>query len=177
MTRAVVLSVPEGNGLQRQGEDGLMLATRSRQRVLEVIPALLVMMLSDLGKLPEIPNLPKPTTCGFRKPELADMESLRWLACWGGARTDRDGFRRVAGLASFRDVYDWHLSSDVRELVAIRGSKRACVELTRWLVADGMAHGRRLVGAVKKDDSGLIHLMERLGGHITRRFMEYACPA
>lgn len=150
-----------------------MHATRASLRYIEVVPALLVMMLNDLGKLPSIPNEPRGGLLGFRKPELADMESVRWVACWHGARTDRDGFRRVAGLASFRDVFDWHTSCEVRELLALRGSPRACVDLTRWLISDGIENGRRLVGNVQSNDLGLIHLMERLGGHITRRFMEY----
>lgn len=133
-------------------------------RCIELIPALLVMMLNDLGKLPEIPNLPHPGALGFRKPELADMERAKWLAAWQGARTDKDGFRKVAGLATFRDTYDWHSASDVRELLAIRGSRRAVVDLTCWMRDDAEAHDRRLVGLMERDDCGLAQLMARLGG-------------
>ena len=84
-----------------------MMVASPPKRAVELIPALLVVLLHDSDKLPPIPNLPEPSTLGFRRPELADMESLQWVAAWDGARTDKDGFRRVAGLASFRDVYDW----------------------------------------------------------------------
>ena len=107
---------------------------------LRSVPALLVMMLHDLGKLPPIPNEPRPGVLGFRLPTLADMESVKWLASWSGPRTDEHGFRQVAGLASYRDYYQMHDSSDVRELCALRGSRRACVELTKWLRDDAESH-------------------------------------
>jgi hypothetical protein len=136
-------------------------------RCIEMIPALLVMMLNDLGKLPDIPNLPQPGVLGFRKPELSDMESVKWLAEWEGPRTDKDGFRRVAGLAAFRDLYNWHSASDVREVVAIRGSCRAVVDLTVWMRDDAMSHNRRLIGLFEKCDVGLAQLIARLGGRPT----------
>ena len=137
---------------------------RASSRCVELLPPLLVMMLNELGKLPEIPNLPKPGALGFRKPELADMERVKWLASWEGDRTDKDGFRKVAGLASFRDTYDWHEAADVRELLAIRGSRRAVVDLVCWMRDDAEAHDRRLVGLMERNDCGLAQLIARLGG-------------
>lgn len=132
------------------------------------------MLLNDSGKLPDIPNLPTAGVRGFRKPVFADMESVKWLAVWEGSRTDSDGFRKVAGLATYRDIYDWHRSADVREILALRGSRRSIVALVRHLVASAIEDERLLVGAVQEGDVALIHLLERLGGEITRFFMEYA---
>jgi hypothetical protein len=151
----------------------MLTATPPRVRTIEVVPPLLVALLNDAGKLPAIPNEPRAGALGFRRPTLEDMKTVKWLACWDGSRTDKDGFRKVGGLATFRDVFDWHTSSEVRELLAIRGTPRSTVALVNWLVADGLEHDRRLVGAVQKNDVSLIHLLERLGGTITRRFMEY----
>ena len=151
-----------------------MLAVRPPTRAIEEIPALLVMLLNDSGKLPPIPNLPQAGVVGFRRPELTDMQTLRYVASWDGAKLCKDGFRRVAGLASFRDVFDWHTSSEVRELVALRGSPRSCAALISWLIEDGLANCRRLVGAVQLGDAGLRALAERLGCAVTREWMEYA---
>jgi hypothetical protein len=160
----MVLGESKVDGLQRQGEDSLMHATRASFRCIGEVPALLVMLLHDSGKLPPIPNEPRGGLLGFRKPELADMEAVQWLAQWEGPRVDKDGFRRVAGLATYRDYYQMHDSSDVRELLAIRGSRRAVVELTRWLRDDAEAHERRLVGVIERHDLGLCQVMARLGG-------------
>lgn len=152
----------------------MLAPAKERLRSVEVIPALLVMMLNDLGKLPEIPNLPDGSSFGFRKPTLEDMQSLTWVAYWEGKKTDMDGFRKVSGLAAFRDLYDWHSASDVRELVSIRGSKRACTLLTKWILADGLAHNRRLVGAIQiAGDWKLSRFMNNLGGRVTRWWTEY----
>jgi hypothetical protein len=140
-------------------------------RCIEMIPALLVMMLNDLGKLPDIPNLPQPGVLGFRKPELSDMEAVKWLAEWCGPRTDKDGFRKVAGLACFRDLYEWHSASDIREVVAIRGSRRAVANLTIWMRDDARSHNRRLSGSFERFDVGLAQLMARLGGKPTTRVL------
>ena len=154
-----------------------MLATRARTRCIEAVPGLLVMMLNDLGKLPPIPNEPRPGVLGFRLPTLADMESVKWLASWSGPRTDEHGFRQVAGLASYRDYYQMHDSSDVRELCALRGSRRACVELTKWLRDDAESHDRRLVGAFETLDLGIATLMARLGGRPESRALWSYHPA
>lgn len=140
-----------------------MLATRARTRCIEPMPALLVMTLNELGKLPDIPNLPQPGVFGFRRPDLADMESLTWLAQWEGPRVDRDGFRKVSGLASYRDLYDWHTASDVREITAIRGCRRAVVDLIRFICGEATALNRRPVASISRRDDDLANLIARLG--------------
>lgn len=168
MRQLAVLGVPEGNGPQRRGQDTVMLAAappvRSCFRCIEVVAPLLVSYLHDGGKLPSIPNLPKPGKLGFREPGIADMESVQWLIQWESLPLDKDGLRRVAGLATYRDYYQMHDSSDVRELLAIRGSRRAVVDLTRWLRDDAESHARRLVGSIERCDLGLAQVMARLGG-------------
>jgi hypothetical protein len=155
-------------------ENGPMLsAPRTSTRAIEVVPALLVSLLHDCGKLPPIPNEPTEEGFAFRRPTLNDMQSVSWLAYWESSRVDQDGFRQVAGLAAFTDRYDWHGSQNVRELLSIRGSHRAVVELTRWLIAEAKRDGRRFCGAPAVGDKALIKTMERLGGVVTRAFLEY----
>lgn len=151
-----------------------MLATRAASRRIETVPALLVAMLSDLGKLPPIPNLPRAGALGFRQPRLADMEQFTYAAAWSGSVLDKYGFRKVDGLATYRDVFDPHSSSDVRELCAIRGSRRAVVALVRYLRDTAEAQERRLVGMIERNDGGLAQLMARFGGKpMTRVAWEY----
>lgn len=155
-----------------------MLATRATSRRIETIPALLVVLLHDTNKLPPIPNLPHAGVLGFREPRLEDMESFTWAAAWDGGVLDEDGFRKVAGLASFRDYYEHHTASDVREICSIRGSRRAVVALIKYLRDDAEFHDRRLVGNVERHDCGLTNLLVRLGARpVDRLRLEYSgCP-
>jgi hypothetical protein len=143
----------------------------TRSRSVQVIPALLVMMLYDLGLLPDIPNKPEPGALGFRLPLLADMDAVKWLASWEGARTDEHGFRKVAGLASFKDYYAVHDSADVREILALRGSPRALLELVYWMRDDAERHNRCLIGVFSRFDDGIANLVGRCGGRPTERVL------
>jgi hypothetical protein len=166
--------ISERQEAPRGQEDGGMLATRAPSRRIETVPALLVVLLNDTGKLPPIPNLPHAGVLGFRQPTLSDMEAFAYAAVWESAVLDEDGFRKVAGLATYRDVFDLHSSSDVRELCAIRGSRRAVASLVRYLRDDAEIHDRRLVGMIERNDGGLAQLMARFGGRpMTRVPWEY----
>ena len=149
-------------------QSGGMLAAAPHTRTIEVIPALLVALLDGGGKLPPIPNEPQPGALGFHKPDLNDMQSVKWLALWEGPCLDEDGFRKVAGLATFRDFYHWHSASSVREVCAIRGSRRAIVELLRWMHADAASNSRRMVGEIERFDCGLEKLISKLGWYPVR---------
>jgi hypothetical protein len=156
-------------------ENGPMFAVRASLRRIEPVPALLVVLLNDCGKLPPIPNLPRAGVLGFREPRLDDMESASWVAAWDGSVIDPDGLRKVDGLASFRDYWDFHTASDVREICSIRGSRRAVVALVRYLRDDAEIHDRRLVGNVERHDCGLTKLLVRLGARpVDRARLEYA---
>ena len=145
-------------------------------RVISHIPALLVMSLNDAGKVPQIPHAPTAGGLGWRMPTLADMESVQWLASWSGPRVDSQGFRPLAGLASYKDYWRSHDASDVRELCSLRGSPRAVVELTKWLRDDAESHERKLVGYFEHLDLGLAQVMARLGGRPSNlRGWEYSC--
>jgi hypothetical protein len=143
---------------------GNMLATRAASRRIEIIPALLVVLLNDTGKLPPIPNLPHAGVLGFRQPGISDMESFTWTAAWESAALDEHGFRKVAGLAAHRDYYNLHDSSDVRELCSVRGSRRAVIGLIRFLRDDAEVNNRRLVGSIVTHDAALAKAVDRLGG-------------
>lgn len=153
----------------------LLLAPKPmRYRSINIVPALLVMMLNECGKLPPIPNTPKSGGLGFRLPTLKDMEEYKWVAEWEGRQADDYGFRTPAGLAAFKDHYDMHTSSDVREVVSIRGTPRSIVNLMRWMRDDAMPDNRRVIGSMNTGDDKLQALMIRLKGTPTRVLMEYA---
>jgi hypothetical protein len=150
---------------------------RKRHRIVEVVPALLVMMLKDMGKLPGVPTPPTGQHFGFRSPMLPEMESVVWAATWGGKHLAANGsFNPVMGLAAYRDIYDFHTASDVRDVVYITGTPRAVVELMRTLEAQASELGRRLIGSFELDNDGMKRMMGRLGGRMTRMLRwEYGC--
>lgn len=173
MTISAISSFSALGGFQEPNTADMTVASPP-MRTIQEVPALLVMLLHDSGKLPSIPNTPSGGVLGFRQPERADMEAVRWLAEWEGARVDERGFRKVSGLASFRDFYDHHTASDVREVCSLRGSRRAVVDLTRWMRDDAESRARRLVGAIERFDCGLAQVLARLGGKpMTRVLWEY----
>ena len=133
-----------------------------RRRV-EKVPALLVAMMTDAGKLPVCPR-PPSDTLGFRVPTLAELAALNWICVWEhDSVVDERGIRSAVGVASFRDVYDWHSASDVREIVSIMGTPRAIVDLVRWLRFDASIFGRRCIGTFDRKNSGLGKMLEGLG--------------
>lgn len=158
MTR---LPLPAFNRVAGANTEPMTVASPPKRRI-EEVPSLLVVLLNDGGKVPPIPNEPSGGV-GFRPPSLFDMDDCRWIVYWAGKRFDESGFRPVAGLANFKDFYDWHTSSDVRELLSIRGSRRAIVELIRWTCNDAARENRRVVSSIEKKDGGLIGLVRRLG--------------
>lgn len=147
--------------------------TMSARRI-EVLPPLLVSLLHDAGKLPAVPRLPDRSAFGFREPTFADMRVLSWAAQWEGHRVDEMGFRKVAGIAAFRDGYDFHTASDVREIVYLAGSPRAVVELVRWIRDRAMAENRRTIGSLDLSNMGLRKALGRIGSHETRIVVEAA---
>jgi hypothetical protein len=172
LTDESVPVVLRGLSLHAPAENASMVYGR---RVL-AIPPLLVMLLKDLDRLPKIPNEPDPTVFGYRFPSLAEMEAVTWIAEWESRQVDDQGrFIRPAGLAAYRDVYDYHTASDVREVVLVAGSRRAVVAMTRWMIASARASGRRLIGAAQHGEGGdsMVDIMESMGGRVTRVVVEY----
>lgn len=142
---------------------------------MENLTPLMVMMLRDYGKLPDVPNPPQPGILGFRKPGLREMEALTWVAEWEGTQRDGNGLRTVSGLAAYRDLYDFHTASDVREIVYFAGSPRAVVDIVRSIITQAYACGRRTIGALDLSNTKMERLMTEVGGKSTRVVLEYVC--
>lgn len=146
-----------------------MLERVSGRSFIEQVPPLLVCLLQDAGKLPASPTLPKPDVFGYRVPGLAEMLDLKWVAKWDQrGRVDSMGFRDCDGLAAYRDTFDFHTASDVREFVYLAGSRRASIELIRWMRRDAQLAGRRLIGTFDAENEKLRRFLERSGCQCTR---------
>ena len=104
------------------------------------------------------------------------MQAQTWAASWQGNKTDDRGFRRVAGLAAFVDRYDYHSSSDVREIVYLAGSPRSVAELVQWIRAEAHVVGRRCLGGFDLENAGLRRMLKRFSGVETRIVIEEVGP-
>ena len=146
---------------------------RTGGRQIEKVPALFVSLLKDEGKVPPFPRPHDTTLFGYRAPGLQEMVNQEWVVEWGlQGRVGAFGFNPVVGLASFRDRYDEHTTSDVREILCITGSRRAVIDLFLWLRADAARVKRRLMGSFDPDNAGMVALLKRLGGIPTRVVFE-----
>lgn len=153
---------------ERQDNACMVAVAAPSKRLVKPIPALLVMLLADAGKLPPAIAPAEQDVLGFRLPGIADMEALTWVAAWEGDRVDQHGFRKVAGLVSYREYWDIHTGSDVTDICSLSGSRRAIVDLVRWIQFDAESRGRRAMGSFAIANVGLRRLLSRLG-HIESR--------
>jgi len=113
-------------------------------RQLEWVTATTVRALHADGKLPVPSGPPKP---GQRLPTIEEWLALRWILAW-----ERD---TVVGVGAFRPIYDYHSGRDVHEIVLVRGSRRAVVDLTRRMIENARSHGRPCIGAVDFRNLGM----------------------
>lgn len=136
--------------------------------IIERVPCALPTLLVESGRLKRPPNMPNPNVRGYRQATAGDANALTWLVAWRRGAADSTGLRRAAASVAFYDRFDWHSSSEVREIVFMTGSARAI----RQLIIALRCEERRLVGAV--DMSGVESfngLMARFGNP-TRVFLE-----
>jgi hypothetical protein len=155
-------------------ESGSMLTASPPTRTIEEVPTLFVNLLHDCGKLPKSSREPDPNGLGFRKPTLEDAAKFVWLCAWEGHRVDEHGFRNVAGVAAYRDVYDYHSYAEVRECVSLGGSPRACFELVDYMRSKALMKNRRFIGTFDLDNEQLREALERTGLRVSRITMENA---
>ena len=150
-----------------------MIEAPAHARRIEKIPALLLCLLQDAGKLPAVPRTPRADVLGYRTPGLPEMMDLEWVAEWDNrGRVDAQGFRPVNGIIGFRDGYDFHSASDVREICYLAGSRRAVVDLVGWIRASGHTESRRVIGSFDCDNTALAGVIEAMGGVRTRCVFE-----
>jgi len=134
-----------------------MVADCARHRGIEEVPAVLIDALHIAGLLPTL--APQIAALGQRgTPRTADHDevaNIRWLIAWQ---------REVAvGVAAYRDVFDPHTSATVREVVHIAGSRRAVIELGRYLIEGTRTYGLPLVATVDRDNEAMRAVMACLG--------------
>jgi hypothetical protein len=103
---------------------------------------------------------------------MAEMEAVKWVCLWEGSATDKHGLRKVSGIGSYRDHYDYHRSADVREVTYLAGSPRACFEILRFVKDSAERLGLLTMGSFDMDNRGLRRAAERLGGVCTRLVAE-----
>jgi hypothetical protein len=139
-----------------------MLVTPPRHRRVECVPALYIATLDAAGLIPAQAKRVVPK----RDATLEEVADLTWLVEWGGSD------QGVNGVASYRDVYDYHSGADVREIVFITGDRRACVALLRAMADGARAIDRRIVGAIDFENTAMANLLSRLGYVRTRTYFE-----
>lgn len=150
------------------------------RRTIRSVPALFVATMQDEGKLPAPPTTIDRSKFGFRAPNIADMMKYEWAAQWhGDVLDDAKRLRSATGLVGYRDGYDFHTASDVREIIYAAGSPRAIVEIFRYLKGEADLLGRRVMGSFDCDNAGMRGLVQTMGAQSTRCVFETggaACP-
>lgn len=151
--------------------DGPVLATRHRS--IEEVPAALVCIYADEGKLVVPPFTPEDGP-GYRRPKLSDIARLRWFVSTGGRIVDTFGaLLRLNGAVAVEPRYDFHACADVLEIATLTGSPRACRELLHYVRQVGINEGRRVVGAVESRNERLgVFLQVEFGAKPSRVFYE-----
>jgi hypothetical protein len=87
---------------------------------------------------------------------------------WPGEKVDGMDFNRASGCAGFQDRYDFHRASDVREICYVSGSRRAVVNLVRWIQNDARENGRRCIGSLDSENAAMSGAIKAMGGKKTR---------
>ena len=134
-------------------------------RPIQVVPALTISMLAASRRLPSRYSLGPPPE---RSATMREAQSLTWAVQWDASQPEVDGFPPVAGYAAFRDVFDFQRGADVRDIIEVAGSKRACVALLRWMCEEARERGLHGVGSVFFGNSVLQRALVRMGYRATR---------
>jgi hypothetical protein len=121
-------------------------------RRIEAVSAAEVIALDAAGALPVDHRAPAP---GQRRPTRDEWSALSWLVEWDG--------RRVAGVAAYRDLYDYHGARDAREIVTVQGTPRAATELVRAIIGAALSEGRSCIGAVDAENVGMRRFLAKQG--------------
>lgn len=148
------------------------MSTVTPARYVEAVPAVLVSILADEGKLPLVPES-GPMRFGFRRPGMAELCALRWLVAWEGWRfTEQGALRPAHGVLGYEDRYDFRSSSDVRDICFLAGSRRAIADLLTRARVTAKEEGRRTIGSVRLDAVRLRRMLSRMGGEECRVVVE-----
>jgi hypothetical protein len=151
-----------GSQVPFRPQDEGMKGSRRRWRSIEPVPALVIGALEKAGSLPLLP--PALRREPVRQATLDEITALTWLVAWEGPALDDVGqFGKAAGVAAFVDRYDPHTSGDVREIVHIAGSRRAVVDLIRWMHQGALEQRLRLIGAFDASNQAMTRLVEAMG--------------
>lgn len=145
-----------------------------RVRSIEKVPPLFIGLLEEAGKLPALPRHIEGLgrSAKARAATLEEVTALTWLVAWDGPKIDARGFVKPVGVAAYRDTFDYHTASDVRELVHVAGSRRSVRDLVVCIRDDARAQKRRLVGCIDVENVEMAAVLQRLDGKMTRVMFE-----
>lgn len=136
--------------------------TAPAELCIERTSAMLIGKLALDGKLPMLSaELLAPSKRAHQRPAtLEEAEAYTWVL----ARE----FERVEGVLAYRDVFDFHTGTDVREVIYISGP--ATIRLLRWLRA--VTIGRRLIGNIDSENARMARAITAIGWTRTRAVYE-----
>ena len=143
-------------------------------RSIERVPALFIGLLEEAGKLPALSTCidRMGRTASERNATLSEVAALTWLVAWDRPKLDAEGFTKPIGIAAYRDAFDYHTASDIREVVHIAGTRRAVYEMMLSLRDSARASQRRLIGCVDIGNLEMAQMLCSMGGSVTRVMFE-----
>lgn len=132
---------------------------------IERVPCMLIALLAAEGRIPEPPAdvMALSQRKHRRIPTAAEAGAYAWVIASDG--DPESG--KISGVLAYRDVFDFHTASDVREVVYVTGP--ATPRLVRWLAKDT---ARRIIGAVDLGNERMKRALVALGYAPTRIVFE-----
>ena len=122
----------------------------------------MVALLHRSGALPSLPpevEALSGRTAG-RDPRLEEIAGIRWQV----VLEDHGGPMRMVGILGTREIFHLHTSSDRIEIVHLAGTRRAIVDLLRFVREEAEVRGMgRPVGHVDVGNQKFVALAQKLG--------------
>lgn len=138
-----------------------MIAAPAELRI-ERVPCMLIQTLRD--KIPPLPGdiAAMSFRAGRRNPTPTEAGAFTWVLAHRGE------FDEIDGILAYHDRFDWHTSSDVREVIYVAG--QATLAMLKWLRANTMK--RRLIGNLDTGNVRMARAIATLGWKPTRTIFE-----
>jgi hypothetical protein len=126
---------------------------------------MLIALLAAEGRIPEPPADVMALSQRKRRrvPTAAEAGAYTWIVASDG--DPENG--KILGVLAYRDTFDFHTATDVREVVYVAGP--ATPRIIRWLERDT---ARRIVGAIDLGNERMKRALVALGYTATRVVFE-----
>lgn len=143
-------------------------------RSIERVPALFIGLLEEAGKLPALPGHIERLGRNVRRrnASLAEVAALTWLVAWDQPKINVQGFVKPCGVAAYRDAFDYHTASDVRELIHVSGTARGVRDLVLFIRNEARKEKRRLMGSIDIENLEMAEALKLWDGVMTRVVFE-----